>query len=124
MKDPLAYARTWADAWNRRAVEDVLALFDENVTFTSPTALAVTGAAVVRGKPALRAYWNAAMAKITSIEFEVRRALWDPAARELAIIYVARINGAAKSVSENLVFGASGLVTSAEVFHGAPAGPA
>lgn len=120
LNDPMAFAQTWADAWNRRAVEEVLALFADDVTFTSPTALAVTGAAVVHGKAALRDYWNTAMAKIVSLEFSVRRVVWDAQRRELAIIYDARINGSSKSVSENFVFGASGAIVSAEVFHGAP----
>ena len=120
MKDPRDFARSWADAWNRRAVEDVLALFADEVVFTSPTALAVTGSSVVRGKQALRHYWNAAMAKVESIDFTLQRVLWDMNQRELAITYTARINGAAKSVSENLRFDAEGLIVSAEVFHGAP----
>lgn len=123
LNDPLAFAQTWANAWNRRALEEVLALFADDVTFTSPTALAVTGEAVVRGKAALRDYWNTAMAKIVSLEFTVRRVVWDTSRRELAIIYDARINGSAKAVSENFVFGDSGAIVSAEVFHGAPTAP-
>lgn len=42
------FAVQWAEAWNRRAVEDVLEHFHEDVVFASPTALAVTGSAVVR----------------------------------------------------------------------------
>lgn len=101
-------------------MEDVLAHFADDVVFTSPTALVVTGDAVVRGKTALRNYWNKAMGGIQSLQFTVNRVLWDERQRELAIIYVAHINGSAKSVSENLMFGADGRVLSAEVFHGAP----
>jgi hypothetical protein len=50
----------------------------------------------------------------------VDRVLWDAELRELAIIYTADINGAARTVSENLLFDASDRVTAAEVFHGAP----
>jgi ketosteroid isomerase-like protein len=53
-----AFANEWAAAWNELAVERVLAHFDENVSFTSPTALAVVGEPTVRGKQALREYWN------------------------------------------------------------------
>ncbi len=113
------FASRWADAWNRRDVEEVLAHFDDDIVFTSPTARAVTGEAVVRGKESLRAYWNAAMARIQSIRFDVERVLWDAGRRELAIIYTARIDGAAKRVSENLILDESGRVIEAEVFHGA-----
>lgn len=111
-------AEEWAAAWNGRDIEHVLVHFDENVAFTSPTALAVVGAATVSGKQALRAYWTAALQKITSLQFTVDRVVWDPASQELAIIYVAEINGSARRVSENLRFGANGLVVAAEVFHG------
>lgn len=93
--------------------------FDENIVFTSPTALALTGHAVVRGKAALRAYWTAAMARIGTLCFTVDRALWDPRRRELAIVYLSTIDGVSKLVSENLVLDADGRVTRAEVFHGA-----
>jgi hypothetical protein len=113
-----AFAEAWAAAWNGRDMEHVLVHFDEDVVFTSPTALAVVGTATVSGKPALRAYWTAALQKITSLRFTVDRVVWDPASLELAIIYVAEINGSARRVSENLRFGANGLVVAAEVFHG------
>ncbi|HEU5137901.1 MAG TPA: nuclear transport factor 2 family protein [Steroidobacteraceae bacterium] len=113
-----AFAADWAAAWNGGNVERVLGLFSDDVTFTSPTALAVVGTATVRGKAALREYWTNAMGRISSLRFTIDRVLWDPEARELAIVYVSEINGAPKRVSENLKFGADGLVISAEVFHG------
>ena len=112
-----AFAEEWAAAWNERAVERVLSHFDDDVSFTSPTALAVVGVATVRGKQALREYWNTALARISSLRFAVERVSWDPGSRELAIIYVSD-TGRKKRVSENLVFGANGLVVRAEVFHG------
>ena len=112
-----AFADEWAAAWNDRAVERVLSRFDDDVSFTSPTALAVVGVATVRGKQALRDYWNTALARIGSLRFAVDRVSWDPVSRELAIIYVSD-TGRKKRVSENLVFGANRLVVSAEVFHG------
>ena len=48
------------------------------------------------------------------------RVLWDAASRELAIIYLADIDGRTRTVSENLIFGDDGLVATAEVFHGVP----
>jgi ketosteroid isomerase-like protein len=112
------FANDWAAAWNARDVERVLVLFSEQVEFTSPTALAVVGSATVRGKVALRAYWNTAMTRIGELRFSIDRVIWDGSSRELAIVYVADIDGKTKRVSENLTFGADGLVVSAEVFHG------
>ena len=114
------FATRWAQQWNQLDVEAVLGHFHDDVEFISPTALAVTGSAVVRGKSALRAYWKSALARVTSLHFTVDRVLWDPQSRELAIIYTEEINGTAKRVSENLVFDEHGRVVTAEVFHGSP----
>ena len=116
-----AFAEEWAAAWNARDVERVLIHFDDDVAFTSPTAAAVVGVATVRGKPALREYWNEALSRIGSLRFTIDRVLWDPARRELAILYTSEIDGKAKRVSENLSFDAAGKIVSAEVFHGVTA---
>lgn len=116
-----AFADDWAAAWNELAVERVLSHFDEDVSFTSPTALAVVGVATVRGKQALREYWNAAVARVGSLHFTVDRVLWDAGTRELAIIYESESGGRRKRVSENLTFGVDGRIVSAEVFHGVDA---
>ena len=117
-EDAERFAADWAAAWNARDVESVLRHFHEEVVFTSPTAVAVVGIPTIRGKDALRSYWTAALARITSLEFTVHRVLWDPARSELAIIYTAAINGSSKRVSENMTFDARGYVVEAEVFHG------
>jgi ketosteroid isomerase-like protein len=112
------FAADWADAWNRRDIERVLAWFYEDVEFTSPTALAVMGIPTVRGKGALRDYWTKALARLTSLRFTIDRVVWDPDRREVAILYTSEIDGKAKRVSENLRFNATGQVVAAEVFHG------
>jgi len=112
------FATEWAAAWNSRDIERVLSSFSNDVTFVSPTALAVVGTPMVRGKSALRAYWSQAMSRIGTLRFTLKRVLWDAGSRELAIIYLSDIDGRSKSVSENLVFDENGVVTSAEVFHG------
>ena len=81
---PGGFASRWADAWNRRAVDEILEHFHDDVVFTSPTALGVVGTPVVRGKDALRAYWNKAMSGIESLRFTVHRALWDASFNEMA----------------------------------------
>lgn len=116
--DALAFAERWADAWNSRDVERVLAHFDTRVEFTSPTALAVVGTPTVRGKQLLREYWTKALAQIVSLRFVVDRVVWDPESQELAIIYTSESNGKAKRVSENLRFNTAGQIIAAEVFHG------
>jgi len=116
--DARAFAAQWAEAWNRRDIEQVLAHFHDDVEFTSPTALAVMGAPTVRGKRALRDYWTRALASLSSLRFTLDRVVWDAESRELAIIYTSETDGKARRVSENLGFNAAGQVVVAEVFHG------
>jgi ketosteroid isomerase-like protein len=113
-----AFAAQWAEAWNSRAIEQVLAHFHDEVEFTSPTALSVVGIPTVRGKEALREYWTKALARLASLRFTVDRVVWDPDRRELAIIYTSETDGRARRVSENLRFNAADQVVAAEVFHG------
>ena len=113
-----AFAAQWAEAWNGRNIEQVLAHFREEVEFTSPTALSVMGVPTVRGKGSLREYWTKALARLASLRFTVDRVVWDPDSRELAIIYTSETDGKARRVSENLRFDAAGQVVAAEVFHG------
>jgi steroid delta-isomerase len=122
-QEAMTWAVDWAAAWNARDVERVLGFFSEEVTFTSPTALAVVGTATVHGKAALRAYWTNAMSRIGTLRFTLDRVVWDAGARELAIVYLSDIDDRAKRVSENLTFGEDGLVSRAEVFHGVSSNP-
>jgi hypothetical protein len=67
------FASRWVAAWNSHEVEAVLAHFTDDVVFTSSVAarfLPETGG-VFRGKPALRAYWAAAVARLPELHFEV-----------------------------------------------------
>jgi ketosteroid isomerase-like protein len=116
--DARTFAARWAEAWNRRDIEQVLAHFHDEVVFTSPTALAVMGTPTVRGKEALRGYWTTALSRLTSLRFTVDRVVWDADRRELAIIYTSETDGKARRVSENLMFDSADQVVIAEVFHG------
>lgn len=71
--DPWTFARTWAEAWNRRDVEAVLRHFADDARFTSPVAKQIGYAAdgVVDGKDGLRRYWTAALGKNPDLHFRV-----------------------------------------------------
>ena len=116
--DALDYARRWADAWSRRDLEAVLGHFADDVVFASPKALERVGSPSVRGKAALRAYWEAAIGGVTAIRFTVVRVVWDADTSELAIIYDRDIDGHRDRAAEVLRFGTSGRVVAGEVFYG------
>lgn len=116
--EPDAFAREWAQAWNARDLDRVLAHFSDAIVFSSPKAMDAVGQPTVRGKPALRAYWERALTQISALEFIVVAAMWDASVRRLAIIYDRKVNGRADRAIELLTFDPRGVVTAGEVFYG------
>ena len=73
MVDGRAFAEMWGAAWNAHDLDAVMALFHDDVIFTSPLALKVVpeSEGVLHGKEALRAYWSAALAQVPDLHFEL-----------------------------------------------------
>lgn len=117
-EDAQGFARGWAEDWNRRDLEAVLAHFDDAVVWTSPKALRAVGTATVHGKAAVRSYLGAVLSRVEHLRFTVDRVLWDPASRELSIVYDRDIDGEHDRASEILQFGANGRVVRGEVHYG------
>ena len=116
--DPDAFALEWAQAWNARDLDRVLGHFSDAIVFSSPKAVDALGQPTVRGKPALRAYWERALTQISALEFTIIAAMWDASAQRLAIIYDRKVNGRSDRAIELLTFDARGLVAVGEVFYG------
>src|SRR3954470_20619124 len=106
--EALAFAQGWMDAWNRRDVAAIMAHFAEDAVFTSPKIALFVGDPVVRGKPALAAYWQRASAGIAELRFALDRALWDPETCELLVLYDARIDGTTRRAGELMRFDEDG----------------
>jgi ketosteroid isomerase-like protein len=71
--DPSAFAAEWCAGWNSRDLDRVLAHFHDDVIFTSPIAASLlpeTGG-LIRGKAALRAYWEDGLRRIPNLHFTV-----------------------------------------------------
>ena len=70
--DPRAFVTRWCAQWNAHDLEGLLTHFADEVVFTSPVASRVLGGdGVVRGKAALRAYWQLGLENIPDLRFEV-----------------------------------------------------
>jgi ketosteroid isomerase-like protein len=95
------FAEQWVRAWNEHDVEGVLAHFAEDAVFTSPVAARVVPetAGVVRGKAAIRAYWNRALAQVPDLHFEVEAVY-----AGVSTVVIAYRNQAGGRVSEVLEF--------------------
>ena len=75
MIEPAPFAERWLEAWNAHDLEAILALFHDDVVFTSPLAAKVVPESdgVLHGKEALRAYWSAALSQVPDLHFELTR---------------------------------------------------
>jgi hypothetical protein len=69
--DAHAFANRWIADWNSHDLDRILAHYAGNVVFNSPKAKAITGDGVVRGVPALRAYWAEGLARRPKLRFEL-----------------------------------------------------
>jgi hypothetical protein len=71
--EPGMFAEDWLAAWNHHDVDALITHFHDDVVFTSPVAARVVpeSGGVVRGKAALREYWNAALQTMPDLHFEV-----------------------------------------------------
>lgn len=121
--DAERFARDWIAAWSRSDVEGVLAWFVDDAIFVSPLAARVVGNAEVRGKAALRDYWQRALRLRNSPpHFELDACLWDERRRACLLVYVSREpDGSANRKSELFWLGADNLFVRAESFSGAVA---
>jgi hypothetical protein len=103
-------AREWIAAWNAQDVERVLSHYADDVEMASPYIRQIAGevSGVLKGKDALRAYWNAALQRLPELHFTLREVFFS--AQSVALYYDA---AEGKQAVECLHFGPEGLVTRA-----------
>lgn len=68
------FAESWLQAWNAHDLDAVLSHFTDDVVFTSPIAAKIVEGSdgVIRGKAALREYWQEGLRRIPDLRFELR----------------------------------------------------
>lgn len=113
------FAQEWIERFNARDFRAVLAEFTEDCTFTSPRAQARGGNGVVHSRAALGEYWGAALQSIQSLHFVLDRALYDPSARSLAIVYQSAIDGHTNRAVEIYEFDEHDRIVRGEAMYGA-----
>jgi len=113
------FARVWIDAWNRRDAEAVLAHYADDAVFVSPKAELFVGSARVQGKPALRAYWQTALAQIQRLEFKLDVALWSPRSETLTVVYEASLQSQPPTRAAEVMRFQAGRIVHGEALDGA-----
>jgi hypothetical protein len=68
-----AFVKEWIDAWNARDLERILHHWEDDCVFSSPlvTRLLDEPSGQVRGKAALRAYWQVGLERNPDLRFEL-----------------------------------------------------
>ncbi|MGO9963948.1 MAG: nuclear transport factor 2 family protein [Acidimicrobiales bacterium] len=69
------FVDAWVKAWNAHDLGVVLSHFCDDVVFSSPLAAQLVAGSdgVIRGKQALRQYWEEGLRRIPDLRFEIER---------------------------------------------------
>lgn len=103
--DAIAYVDHHVEVWNRHNLDEIVALYAENVELTSPLAVDVVGSAVVRGRDGLREYFGTALAANPDLTFVVHDVL---RGENSITFYMSSLGG--RKVAEVLFVNPDGLV--------------
>jgi len=99
------FAAEWEARWNSHDLDRILSHYHEGIEFPSAKAEALVGTGCVIGKPPLRSYWAAALARQPQLRFAVQMVFHE---HEMAVITYR--NHRDMLAAETLHFGADGLV--------------
>jgi ketosteroid isomerase-like protein len=113
-----ALAERWIDCFARADLDGLLALYADDAVHTSPKIRArdPAGDGVLRGKPALRAWWADAFARLPGLRYELTSLTAEPP--RVFMEYVRHAPGdSALPVAEVLVV-ERGVIAASRVFHG------
>jgi glutathione S-transferase len=111
-------AQRWAQAFCRKDVAGLLALYDPSIRFRSPLVPELTAGHEVVGLEELRRYWTLAVAQAGQLRVSIEELLWDAESSTLVLHYSVYEDGLAARACELFVFGPSGKAVRGESFTG------
>lgn len=77
MPSPLHFADDWINAWNSHDLDGILSHYSEDVILISPVAAKLlNNDGTVRGKPALREYFQRGLTAYPDLRFDLIDVLW------------------------------------------------
>jgi hypothetical protein len=101
-------ARDWVDAWNSHDLERILEHYADEVTLTSPVAAERLGdpSGTVRGKSALKAYFELGLKAYPELHFDLVDVMWGVSS---VVLYY--VNQRGTMTGEVMELGPGGRVT-------------
>ena len=109
---PNGFVEEWQDAWNSHDLTRILSHYSEDIVFRSRKAEAIVGSGQLIGKPALSAYWQAALKRQPDLKFTAQDVFFGY--QMLVITYK---NHVGVKAAETLLFDKSGVVVQASACH-------
>ena len=102
------FARDWVEAWNSHNIDHILEHYDDEVVLVSPVALNLlkNGDGCVRGKDALRRYFQRGLAAYPDLSFDLTDVLWG--IETIVLIYANNVRG--NRTAEVMQFSPTGKV--------------
>jgi ketosteroid isomerase-like protein len=65
------FTNDWERGWNSHDLDVIMMHYRDDIVFRSKKAVPLTGNGEIAGKPALRAYWAAALRQQPALKFQV-----------------------------------------------------
>ena len=106
------FADEWLQAWNSHDLDRILSHYSDDIRFRSRKAIPLTGDGLIRGKRALRAYWQRALDNQPDLHFRIDRVY-----RGHEMLVIAYRNQKDVQAAETLCFGPDGTVIEASACH-------
>jgi len=113
------FAAAWIDSWNAHELDRILSHYADDLEMYSPFILQIAGepSGTLRGKAAVRAYWQRALERLPHLRFELLSVL--RGVDSIAIVYV---GAHGRLAAEVLHFDADGKIARAFAHYaGSPA---
>lgn len=110
------FAAEWIAAWNAHDLERILSHYTDDFEMQSPLIIERMGvtSGVLRGKDAIRPYWQKGLSATPPLRFELRDVL--VGVDTIALYYLSTARG--RMAAEVLRFNAEGRVVSGAALHG------
>jgi ketosteroid isomerase-like protein len=107
------FSSDWIDAWNGHDLDAVLSHYSDDFEMSSPYIIQIAGepSGTLKGKPAVRAYWSAALRKMPDLHFELVETL--VGVDSITLYY----RGARGMAAEVFHFDADGMVVRASAHY-------
>ena len=107
------FAQEWIDAWNGHDLDRVLSHYADDFEMSSPYIAQIAGepSGMLKGKPAVAAYWTHALEQMPTLHFELHSTLLG---ENSLVIYYRNARG---MTTEVFFFGPNGLVVQASAHY-------